>query len=294
MSGISALLHNLIRYDTILCMSKIQIPKKKLVKLYYEQKKSKYEIGRIFNCSFKTVLNRMREYEMKPLSRSIIQSKYLKNAFSGSAEEKAYIIGFRLGDLNVYQTSRHSEVIIVRCHTTKKEQLDLIKKLFLKYGKVSIGGNKKKKSGYVKCVVNRSCAFLLSKNDKVENWITRSITYSNNFAAGYIDAEANIGVYDGRARFKVDSYDKNIIFWSYRWLHRNDIFCPKPIKIGEKGQIYDKELKYKYNKDLWRIRVSDRISLLKLLSLIKPLLRHKTRLQHLNKCLKNLDDRNKK
>jgi hypothetical protein len=275
-------------------MSRIHISKKELISLYYKQKKSKYEIGRIYNCSFKTVLNRMREYGMKPLSRSIIQSKYLKKNFTGDECEKAYIIGFRLGDLNVYQTAKHSEVIIVRCHTTKKEQLGLIKKLFSKYGRASIGGNNKKGSKYINCFLNKSFVFLLPKEDKVENWITKNPSYSNNFVAGYIDAEANIGVYDGRARFKIDSYDKNIIFWIYNWLLRNNIFCPKPLRIGKKGQVYDKELKYKYNEDLWRIRVSDKNSLCKLLLIIKPLLRHKTRLQHVNKCLINLNIRNGK
>lgn len=271
-------------------MAKIKIPKKELEKLYYKQKKSKYEIGRIYACSFKTVLNRMREYGMKSLSRSIIQSTYKKQPFSGRDEEKAYIIGFRLGDLNVYQTASHSEVIVVRCHTTRKEQVNLIKKFFKKYGQVTIGNGK---SFYINCFLDTSFDFLLKKEDRVEDWITENSNYSNNFAAGYIDAEGNIGVYDGRARFKVDSYDKNIIFWIYRWLLRNDILCPEPMRVGKKGQIYDKGLNYKFNKDLWRVRVSRRESLGKLFSIIKPLLRHSKRLEHLNKCLKNLDDRKK-
>jgi hypothetical protein len=272
-------------------MAKISIPKSDLVKLYYKKHKSKYEIGKIYNCSFKTVLNRMREFGMKPLSRSIIQSKYAKKNFSGNYEEKAYMIGFRLGDLNVYQTTSHSDVIVVRCHTTRKEQSDLIKKLFCKYGEVTIGG---KKSLYVNCFLNKSFDFLLKKEDVVEEWITKNLEYSNNFAAGYIDAEGNIGVYDSRARFKIDSYDKNIIFWMYSWLQKNNVLCPEPMRIGKKGQVYDKNYGYKYNKDLWRLRVSTQQSLIALFSVIKPLLRHKNRLLHLNKCLKNLDDRTKK
>jgi hypothetical protein len=272
-------------------MSKVHILKKDLVKLYYGQHKSKYEIGKIYNCSFKTVLNRMREFGMEPLSRSIMQSKYKKRKFSGNLYEKSYMIGFRLGDLNVYQTVSHSDVIVVRCHTTRKEQADLIKKLFNKYGQVTISG---KKNLHVNCFLDKSFLFLLSKEDSVRDWITKKNSYSNNFAAGYIDAEGNIGVYDGRARFKIDSYDKNILFWFYDWLLKNKMLCPEPLQIGKKDQVYDKKLNYKYNKDLWRIRVSDRKSLAKLFSLIKPLLRHKKRLEHLNKCLKNLDERRKK
>lgn len=275
-------------------MAKIIIPKNDLIRLYYKQTKSKYEIGRIYNCSFKTVLNRMREFGMKPLSRSIMQSKYEKKNFSGNKEEEAYMIGFRLGDLNVYQTVSHSDVIVVRCHTTRKEQLDMIEKLFKQYGKVTIGGKNKMNSKYINCFLNKSFSFLLPNEDKIENWITRDASCSNNFAAGYIDAEGNIGIYDGRARFKVDSYDKNIIFWLYEWSQKNDILCPKPQLIGRKGQIYDKNNKYKFNKDLWRVRVSTMNSLNKLFRILRPLLKHKKRLSDLNKCLKNINKRNAK
>ena len=115
---------------------KIFISKRELTKLYYQEKKSKYKIGEIYKCSFKTVLNRMRDFRMVPLSRSIIQSTYDKKDFSGNLTEKAYLIGFRLGDLNVYKTTPNSEVIVVRCHTTVREQVELMRKLFNPYGKV--------------------------------------------------------------------------------------------------------------------------------------------------------------
>jgi hypothetical protein len=38
------------------------------------------------------------------------------------------------------------------------------------------------------------------------------------FAAGYIDAEGSFGVYEGRARFKVDSYDEAVHVWLHDWL----------------------------------------------------------------------------
>lgn len=274
--------------------SKIIVPKNELKKLYYQEKKSKYKIGKIYNCSFKTVLNRMREFGMKPLPRSIIQSKYEKNNFFGDKIEKAYLLGFRLGDLNVYKTSAHSEVIVVRCHTTRKEQIQLIKSLFEKYGKVNYKINSNDKSYYINCFLNNSFLFLLPNLDKVENWIKRSKKHSFSFAAGYVDAEGNLGVYDGRARFKVDSYDKNIIFWFYKLFIKNRIICPKPVKIGKKNQIYDKKLGYKYNRDLWRIRVSETRSLEILFNCIQPYLKHKKRIKDFNKCLKNLNDRRNK
>lgn len=273
---------------------KILIPKEDLLRLYYEEKRSKYKIGAIYNCSFSTVLNRMRELGLKPLSRSIIQSKYLKNNFQFDEAVKAYMIGFRLGDLNVYQTSSHSEVIVVRCHTTNQDQVDIMSDLFAKYGQVSINESKTNKSFNINCFLDSTFAFLLPKHDKVENWISNNQVSSVAFAAGYIDAEANIGVYDGRARFKIDSYDKNIIFWHYNWFVKNNIKCPLPVMIGRKNQVYNKIHGYKYNKDLWRVRVSEMQSLEKLLKIIKPYLKHKKRIADLNKCLININGRTNK
>ena len=125
----------------------------------------------------------------------------------------------------------------------------------------------------------------------VADWIDENEKYSTSFAAGYIDAEANIGVYDNRARFKIDTYDKHIIFWFYNWFKRNNIQCPKPIKIGYSGQIYDKNKGYKYNKDLWRVRVSEKSSLLKILEVLYPYLKHTKRRSDARKSIKNIHER---
>jgi len=272
---------------------KVIISESLLRKLYYIEKKSKYKIGEICGCSFKTVLNRMREYGMEPLSRSIIQNTYLKKDFSGNLAEKAYMIGFRLGDLNVYKTAEHSSVVVARCNTTNDTQATLLKRTFGKYGKVTISKGKNKAFS-VNCFLNESFDFLVPKILKVDNWIDADSECSINFAAGYIDAEANIGVYDGRARLKIDTYDKDIIFWFFNWFTRNNIQCPEPIMIGFKGQIYDKIKGYKFNNDLWRVRVSEKVSLLKILEVLYPYLKHGKRRSDTRKSIKNIYERSRK
>lgn len=267
---------------------KIHIPKEELLKLYYEQKKSKYEIAKIFNCTSVTVLHRMREYKLDNLPRSIIQAKYSKKDFAGTDAEKAYMIGFRLGDLNVYQTGKHSTVIIVRCHTTQMVQVVIMRQLFQAYGRVSQSYNKKSKSYHVNCYLNSTFSFLLPKHSQVPEWISNNEECAAAFAAGYIDAEANIGVYDGRARFKIDSYDKGIIFWFFDWFQRNGIHCPKPSRIGRKNQVYHITRGYKYNKDLWRVRVSSVESLEALFNHIIPYIKHEKRRDDIEKCLGNM------
>ncbi len=273
---------------------KIIIPKNDLIRLYCVENQSKYKIGKIYQCSFKTVLNRLRDYGIEPVSRSIMQSKYKKKDFSGDNEEKAYILGFRIGDLNVYKTNSKSEVVVVRCHTTKDDQVELIKNLFSKYGQVSVAKNTNNGSYSVNCFLNSTFNFLVNKSDWVDDWITADKKLSLAFMAGYVDAEGNIGVYDGRARFKIDSYDKNIIKWIYQLLIKNGVLCSPPKMIASKGHIYNIKLNYKYSNDLWRIRVSDKGSLLKLLTALLPYLKHEKRLLDLHKCLKNINDRNTK
>lgn len=273
---------------------KIYISKEELEQLYYRERKSKYTIGRIYGCSFKTVLNRMREYGMQPLSRSAIQSTYQKYDFSGSLTDKAYMIGFRLGDLNVYQTTAHSEVIVVRGHTTVLEQVEVIKSLFDSCGRVSISQNSKTGSYQVNCFLNETFRFLLPKRDKVEQWITNDDKNSAAFAAGYIEAEGNIKVYDGRARLKLDTYDKNIISWFYQWFKKEGIQCPPPYCIGKKGFVYNSKHNYKYAKDLWRIRVNKADELEKLFTLLQSHLRHAGKIRDIELCLNNIYERRKR
>lgn len=265
---------------------KIKISKRALVRLYYCDNKSKYEIGRIFHCSFKTILNRMREYGMKPLHRSIIQSTYKKYDFSGNKIEKAYLIGFRLGDLNVYQTSTHSLVVVVRTNTTRMAQVKLMQSLFSRYGHVTVTKNLKRATFGINCFLNSSFKFLLTKHGRVPNWITRSKSYAVALAAGYIDAEGNIGIYDGRARIKVDSYDRDIILWLFRIFKSNGILCPKPRRIAF-GFKYGQQ----HNKPLWRIRISHVKSILRFSNTVGRYMQHSLQIKNLSKCLSNIHER---
>ena len=51
----------------------------------------------------------------------------------------------------------------------------------------------------------------LAKKDQIENWIFSNDNYFFAFLGGYSDAEGNFGVYSGMARFRLGTYDKNIL-----------------------------------------------------------------------------------
>jgi len=215
--------------------------------------------------------------------------RYPKYDFGRDLMEKAYLIGFRLGDLRVYKTKPHSETIVVQCHTTQNTQIKLVKNLFNDYGQVTIS---KQRDGTtdVTCYLNETFNFLLPKKDEVEKWVYVDKKRFCAFMAGYIDAEGNFIINQSRARFKIDSYDKNILEKIHYWLKNNSIKS-KFRRIGEKGEKRPEG--YIFNKDLWRLNVNEANSLFKFIKLIKPFIKHKKRLKDINICINNITKRKK-
>src|SRR6266566_3878834 len=105
--------------------NKIAIDKKFLNDLYHERSLSTYKIGTMLNCSWSTVANRLKEYKIPLKNSSVARIRYKRNDFSGNLSEKGYMIGFRMGDLNIYSPTAKSETIVARCHTTQEEQIDV-------------------------------------------------------------------------------------------------------------------------------------------------------------------------
>ncbi len=268
---------------------KIELSQKKLYTLYHAKNKSPYAIGKLLGCSFKTITNRLQEYGIPLKSPSFARMKYKKYDFSGNLTEKAYLIGFRLGDLAVSKTTPFAETVVVRLHTTHDVQIDLFKKLFKKYGKVVSYKSPTNPSTNVNAYLNRSFEFLLSKHDLVEDWIIKNEKYFRSFAAGYIDAEGTFGIYQGRARFKIDSYDKEILSQIHMWLDRNKI-PNKFFRVAQKGD-YVKYGNYNFKKDVWRINVNEANSIVKFINLISLYIRHKKRRKDIEKNLRNISQR---
>jgi len=215
--------------------------------------------------------------------------RYPKYDFSGNLAEKAYLIGFRLGDLRVYKTRPHSETIIVQGHTTQKIQANLLKNLFCKYGKVSIT-DQKDGTININCYLNETFNFLLPKRDYIELWISKNKRYFAAFVAGYIDAEGNFIINQGKGRFKIDSYDKKILHQIHSWLIKRKINSKFRI-IAKKGQY--RSGGYYFNNDLWRLNINEAYSIYKLIKIIKPFVGHKKRLKDLNLVFKNINRRKK-
>jgi len=178
---------------------KVNIPKEIFEHLYIDEYKSPATIAKLYKCTRMTVQAGMRELGIPFRSQSLAGMKYRKFDFSGNLIKKVYLIGFRLGDLNIYQTNSKSDLIVARCNTTSLAQMKLIDKLFSKYGTMTISeGNY---SSSINCYLSTSFSFLLTNKKKVPEWIERDIQTVIAFIAGYLDAGGTFQINQGRGRF---------------------------------------------------------------------------------------------
>ena len=268
---------------------KILVSKELVQKLYIQDNLTPFQIGEKIGCSFKTIRNRLKEHNILFKDPAYARMTYDKKDFNGTFSEKAYMIGFRIGDLNVYKKSPDSYTIVVRCHTTQEQQVDVIKSLFDKFGRVTVSFNKG--HFHVNCFMNKSFSFLIKKDTSSWGWIKNTddkVIF--NFIAGYTDAEGNFILNQKRARFKIDSYDASILKWISWFLKHKGIHNKLRIiyKKGEKVPTQNP-----FPKDLWRLNINDMNALQIFLVKIMPLLRHQNRLLQAKESLLNINKRSK-
>lgn len=267
-----------------------RIKKSVLTNLYYKKKLTQREIGEKLNRHLGNICNLMKYYKIKTRGPAFYHTQYKKSDFSGDLEEKAYLIGFRLGDLYA-KLLPAGKLITVGTTSTKIEQIRLFKKLFKKYGNVWI--SKKRNDGNRTFVVllNRSFDFLLPKKDYIPRWIQDNKKCFLSFLAGYTDAEGCITIAkDNVAIFRLGSYDRNIMQQIYKNLLKMGIVCNPPRIHVKKG--HKKKDGLTYHKDEWYFFTNKKHPLLKLLVLLKPLLKHSKRLKDLKRAEKNITKRN--
>ncbi len=261
----------------------IKVSKSKLKHLYYDKRLSLSQIGDLLNCTPSGLLRIFRKLKL-PLRNSSESSRYYTNRrnFIGDVATKAYLIGFRLGDLHVRKSNG---LIRVGGGTTKKDQLEVFNALFKNYGKVYIGNKDKRDAWHPEVHLNKSFKFLLKKYNNVPTWIRKSKISFINFLAGYTDAEGNIGCYP-RARFKIASYDYGIL-WDISRCLKSYFNIPCVFFLEKTNRAF-------HNKDVLSITISTKTHLLKVFNLLKPYLKHGKRRYDLNMAIKNIKLRSSK
>lgn len=270
----------------------INIPKKTLGGLYQEKKMSSPGIAKKFNCSPALIRKRLREFKIsiRPLREALLLSnkpRYPRHDFSGDLKEKAYLIGFGVGDLHVTKTSSRS--LSVNTNSSRPEQIQLFEELFSNYGQVWKGKPDKNGAISARCYLNLSFSFLLDQKHSVELWILNNQDYFASYLAGYIDAEGTFCLCDGDAVFSIRSQDKEIIRRIYSKLNKLSMLCKPPYLVWRAG---DKKKGIKSNRDVWALFIHRKDALLKLIKLIDPFLRHAKRRRDMITVKQNIKERN--
>lgn len=280
---------------------KLIIPRRKIRFLYENGRKSIADISRIFSCAPATILNRLKEYKIITRDFSSAHIKYPKKDFSGDLIEKAYLIGFRIGDLHIRKYERNGKVISVECASTKPDQITLIRNLFRKYGYIRITQSDGDSIIRIQCGLNSSFNFLLPKQDLIEGWILRDNKLFFAFLAGYLDAEGEINIHSGGfAYLRVGSYDKNILIQIKNKLEKYGIEPkfnldqPKGAKVNLSLRDKQRGIKktYKTKNDFWRVAVYRKKDLLNLFKFISPYIKHQRLKIALRNAKKNIIERN--
>lgn len=295
--------------------TKVPVSRKELQEWYWKDKMSMFEIADKLKCTHSAIVHKFKKLSIKsrghlgitkPSSESGLERrfknysmasrgiknracKYKKHDFSGDLIEKAYLIGFRLGDLNV---KRCVSVIQVRCSTTIPAQAKLIKELFSRYTTPHIW--KAKRGTYeIVCLVNRSFDFLLSKGDKIPDWILNDSKTFWAFFAGYADAEGCFYFKKERgnkkipsAGFEIQTQQREIINELWKGTQNYEIVTPRP-KVSRKAGTIDKRGVIN-NKNMWRLSINRKKSLNKFIKLIEPYLKHKNKIKKVSEIKENL------
>ncbi|MEK7154771.1 MAG: hypothetical protein AAB697_01435 [Patescibacteria group bacterium] len=268
---------------------------KETLEYLYNRRLSLDKIARIVHRSKGGIERRFVKYRLVPRGTPNRACKYKKSDFSENLEEKAYMIGFRLGDLNVYDKVN---IIQIRCSSTHRAQIHLIRSLFSSYTTPFTFPNKAEEGKVeIVCLVNKTFGFLVPKKDEVPKWVLDEDRLFWNFFAGYADAEGSFTFKkpgrEGKTHigfFTIQSQDKGIICMLAERLENLGVNCYGP-RISRRGGTVDKR-GIRNNRDMWRFDVIKKKSLWLMLNKIENLARHsekKTRIQRLkdNLMLRN-------
>lgn len=251
-----------------------------LRRLYEDEGLSMSTLAVRCGCSLTTIWRKLKAAGIASRPDGGAQH-FPRRDFSDDPAEMAYLVGFRLGDLNV-EVEGHT--IVVKCTSTRVEQITLFRTLFEPYGHVytdeATRARRQRQSIGMIARLNRTFEFLLPKQDAVPEWVLLTDQTFFAFFAGYVDAEGYFCTYarpklPAAARLEVRSYDVVLLSQLRLGLCQRNIQCP-PVRRRVKAG-YTNRAGVRSNRDLWGLGVHRRESLRQLCASIEPHLRHARR-----------------
>lgn len=263
---------------------RIHVTKEELEHWYFDLGMTSIDIAERLGCGDGHVREIMRKHGIKLRDKSDAAIDYPCHPFSGNRLEKAYLIGFRLGDLNVRKDMETSRRIQVRSSTTRVEQLNLICDLFEKYGHVNVRTGTFGES-QIECRLDMSFEFLLPKEDRVPKWVEHDDRCFWAFTAGYTDAEGHITARPVathlQAYVEIGSCDVGILKGLEQGFQMRGVTCSLSLKTS--GGTIDKRGK-KMNRDFYRIVIVRKSSVDKFFCGVSPYLHHADKIARMTRA----------
>lgn len=270
---------------------KLEIAKDDLYKLFVLDKKSSRTISKIYNCAYSTIDNWIVRYGFPKRSLAESHIKTYRKEFDGSLQEKAYLIGFRIGDLRVRRFYKNSETIKIDCGSTRFDQIEHIKGMFEKYGHIWISKITLSGKIQIECFVDKSFLFLLKKYEIFPVWTIKSRTLFLSILAGFIDAEGCFMVSKDNKRSVFTLGNYNTLILKQIGILLNNLNIKHKIILGARKGYLGKE-GYVQKSDYWMININRKMDLEKFCLIIEPHLRYSRKIMELKKVLENIRLRN--
>jgi hypothetical protein len=265
-----------------------------VIRMYVEQGLPSSAIARRVGCSSATILRRLKAVGVdRRASGGAL--RYPRRDFSGDPFERAYLIGFRLGDLHV---AAGRDTVLVKCTSTRQEQVTLFRSLFEPYGHIYTSeaspAHGQRPSVRMEARLNRSFDFLVQKEDLVPDRILADDELFFAFLAGYMDAEGYVktrpkGYRTLEVRVEIRSYERRVLQALGQGLNARGIVCPDAKRRVAAG--YTNGYGIKCNKDTWGLGIGRTDALLRLFTRIDPYVRHAGRRRDMQRAWTVLRDR---
>lgn len=269
-----------------------KINAEELKNLYLNKRMSSRKIADIYKCSYSYIDSKIKLLDIPRRNLSTAHIITNRNNFSGDLKEKAYLIGFRIGDLRVRKMYKNSETILVDCGSTKPKQIELIKNLFQKYGRVWTGKPKGNNKVQIECSLNESFSFLIEKPNKFPEWTMDKNRLALSIIGGFIDAEGSFFIGKNKqAAFSIGNYNLEILNQINTKL-QNLGYSTRLFGGVKKG--YTGKDGYSHRSDYWILTITKKKDLKLFTNKIIPYLRHKDRISCAMRVLKNIEVRNLK
>ncbi|MBU3918462.1 hypothetical protein KKC63_00935 [Patescibacteria group bacterium] len=267
---------------------KIEIPKNILKDLYWNKNLSSREIAKMFGIKHgRTILKKLNKFEIPTKTVSQALTKKLKNPFSGRLEEKAYFLGLRAGDFYARWIRKS---IRIQTSTTHLAQINLLKNAFRNYGETCIYLAKSKSredEWFIYVDLHPSFEFLVTKPNKIPDWILKDKKYFFQFLTAYMDCEGSWKVQKShqkhiRFMFKIKTGDLKILKQIKKKLEMLNYHAYLYLE-KEKGT---KSSYGSYNQDIFDLSINRKEEIVSLINKLLPLSKHSEKTRKMNFILK--------